>query len=64
MLSFLHGQVKQAVVWALRAGYRHIDCAAIYDNEAEIGEALRETVGPSKVKPAPPPPALWIAAEH
>lgn len=43
-------QVKQAVIWALQAGYRHIDCAAIYDNEAEIGEALYETVGPGKVK--------------
>uniref|UniRef100_A0A3P8U7G0 alcohol dehydrogenase (NADP(+)) n=1 Tax=Amphiprion percula TaxID=161767 RepID=A0A3P8U7G0_AMPPE len=41
-------QVKQAVVWALEAGYRHIDCAAIYGNEVEIGEALQETLGPSK----------------
>lgn len=44
-------QVKQAVIWALQAGYRHIDCAAIYDNEAEIGEALHETVGSGKVTP-------------
>lgn len=51
---FLLRQVKQAVIWALQAGYRHIDCAAIYDNEAEIGEALQETVGPGKVKPHGP----------
>lgn len=42
-------QVKQAVIWALQAGYRHIDCAAIYGNEVEIGEALQETLGPDKV---------------
>lgn len=34
------GEVAQAVQTALAAGYRHIDCAAIYRNEAEIGVAL------------------------
>lgn len=38
------GQVaKQAVLDALAAGYRHIDTASFYGNEASIGEAIRES---------------------
>ena len=36
------GEVGAAVLEALRIGYRHIDCAWIYGNEAEIGAAFRE----------------------
>ncbi|KAI4591015.1 hypothetical protein MJG53_002064 [Ovis ammon polii x Ovis aries] len=45
------GQVKAAIKYALSVGYRHIDCAAIYGNETEIGEALKENVGPGKLVP-------------
>lgn len=34
------GEVGAAVRTALEIGYRHLDCAAIYGNEEEIGEAL------------------------
>jgi diketogulonate reductase-like aldo/keto reductase len=34
-------ETQQAVLWALEAGYRHIDTAAIYANEADVGEAIK-----------------------
>ena len=32
---------RQAVLWGLEAGYRHLDTARMYGNEAAVGEALR-----------------------
>ena len=37
------GEVYAAVREALRIGYRHIDCAAIYGNEPEIGAAFADS---------------------
>ncbi|MGB9378590.1 MAG: aldo/keto reductase [Mycobacteriales bacterium] len=31
----------EATAWALEAGYRHVDTAAVYGNEREVGAALR-----------------------
>ena len=44
------GEVGQAVKLAVQYGYRHLDCAALYMNEAEIGEALQEVFKEGKVK--------------
>jgi 2,5-diketo-D-gluconate reductase A len=37
------GETRQAVATAIETGYRHIDTARLYDNETEVGEAVRES---------------------
>ncbi|GLA32271.1 Aldo/keto reductase [Aspergillus phoenicis ATCC 13157] len=36
-------EVENAVEVALKEGYRHIDCAAIYRNETEVGNGIRKS---------------------
>jgi len=36
------GEVGDAIRTAVEVGYRHVDCAAIYGNEAEVGAALAD----------------------
>lgn len=44
------GEVYGAVKAALQLGYRHIDCAPIYGNEKEIGQALAESIAAGVVR--------------
>jgi alcohol dehydrogenase (NADP+) len=44
------GEVRQAVYWAIEAGYRHIDCAAIYQNEREVGQGIADALADGLVK--------------
>lgn len=38
------GEVYDAVRAALELGYRHVDCAAIYGNEEEVGRAIADAI--------------------
>jgi len=44
------GEIKEAVISALRSGYRHIDCAEYYANEDEVGEGLQKVFAEGFVK--------------
>ncbi|MCF6765819.1 aldo/keto reductase [Thiotrichales bacterium 19S3-7] len=44
------GQVYDAVIEAIKIGYRHIDCAWIYGNEEEIGQAISDAIKLNLVK--------------
>ena len=44
------GQAYQAVRWAIKIGYTHFDCASIYGNEEEIGQALHDAVQEGDIK--------------
>ncbi|KAI4354562.1 hypothetical protein L6164_003412 [Bauhinia variegata] len=53
------GVVADAVTTAVKIGYRHIDCAQAYNNQAEIGSALKKLFDEGVVKRE----ELWITSK-
>lgn len=56
---FTAEQVAEAVRGAIACGYRHIDCASVYGNEAQVGRVLREVLAGGAVKRED----LWITSK-
>ena len=53
------GEVGAAVREAIRLGYRHIDCASVYGNEPEVGEAIGAAIAAGDVTRE----ELWITSK-
>jgi len=53
------GEVYEAVLEAIKVGYRHIDCAPIYGNEPEVGQAISEAIEQGIVERE----ELWITSK-
>jgi diketogulonate reductase-like aldo/keto reductase len=54
-----HEKVAETVLDAIRLGYRHIDCAAVYMNEKHIGKALAQAINEGTVTRE----ELWITGK-
>ncbi|ASB48777.1 aldo/keto reductase [Alkalitalea saponilacus] len=52
-------QIAEAVDFAIRKGYRHIDCASVYMNEPEIGNAISGLLNEGVVKRE----ELWVTSK-
>jgi alcohol dehydrogenase (NADP+) len=52
------GEIAEAVEGAIQLGYRHIDCAAVYGNEARIGSVLQNAL-----RGGIPREELWITSK-
>lgn len=53
------GKVGEAILSAIKSGYKHIDCAAVYGNEAEIGTAFQKAFDQNMISRE----NLWVTSK-
>lgn len=53
------GETYEAVKEALTLGYRHIDCAPVYGNQADVGAAINDAIAAGDVRRED----LWITSK-
>jgi alcohol dehydrogenase (NADP+) len=53
------GEVYDAVRAALELGYRHVDCAAVYGNEEEVGQAIADGISAGDITRD----ELWVTSK-
>lgn len=53
------GEVRAAVLHAIRLGYRHIDAAWVYKNQDEVGEGIKEAISSGLVTRE----ELWVTTK-
>ncbi|MGI4790216.1 MAG: aldo/keto reductase family protein, partial [Janthinobacterium lividum] len=56
--NYTPAEVAAAVVDAASVGYRHFDCASVYGNEAEVGQALQTVI-----ENGVPREQLWVTSK-
>ena len=52
-------EVYNAVKYALKIGYNHVDCASIYENQEEIGRAFKESFAENYINRD----KLWVTSK-
>lgn len=49
-LQSLGGDCERATLHAIDVGYRHIDTAYFYENEGEVGKAVKQKIAEGVIK--------------